>query len=339
MYERLDIADFLPKSQEGVLLDVRSPAEYASGHIPWAVSFPLFDDAERAEIGTIYKQQGNELAVKRGLEIVGPKMATMFEQAKLLSGGNTLYVHCWRGGMRSGSVAEFLHMMGLSVVTLVGGYKAYRKEVVNTFLKPWRYAVVGGKTGSGKTAVLHQLRQMGEQVIDLEKLARHKGSAFGAIGEGPQPSSEQFSNELHLIFSRMDLAKTVWIEDESIMIGKVHVPSEVFLAYRKAPLYVLEVDEAARMKQLLSDYGKADVALIIECFRRIERRLGGQHLQRALDFVENGQAEEAIKVALQYYDRAYEHDLERRTGMPIILLNELGSSPAKIASKLMALQP
>ena len=183
-------------SQNVPLLDVRSPAEFEQGHIPGAINVALFTNEERARVGTIYKTQGKDEAVLEGLRIVGPKMASIVEQALELAPERKLKVHCWRGGMRSGSVGWLLRQAGFSVEVLNGGYKAYRQKVLQELANPFNFVVVGGPTGSGKTHVLKALQNSGEQVIDLEGLAHHRGSAFGHMGLEEQPSSEYFENLL-----------------------------------------------------------------------------------------------------------------------------------------------
>ncbi|MEG1749979.1 MAG: tRNA 2-selenouridine(34) synthase MnmH, partial [Tannerellaceae bacterium] len=205
--------DFLHQSRNGVILDVRTPDEYNVGHIPNAINFPLFTNEERIVVGTAYVKQGRDIAVEKGLELVGPKMATFVRQAKALAAGRTLYIHCWRGGMRSGSMAWLLRTAGLSVQLLQGGYKAYRQSFTDQLNNiPWKLIVLGGSTGCGKTPILHALEAKGEQVLHLEGLACHKGSAFGALGEGEQPTTEQFSNLLYDEFCRFDPRRRVWCE-------------------------------------------------------------------------------------------------------------------------------
>ena len=159
-------------------------SHYASGHIPGAHNIPLFTNEERAIIGTLYVQVGKDPAVERGLELVGPKLADFVRQARELSAGKPLFLYCWRGGMRSGSMAWLFRTAGFKTFLLKGGYKAYRRSFIDLLDKyPWKIVVLGGPTGCGKTEILHRLQEKGQQVIDLEGLAHHKGSAFGALGE------------------------------------------------------------------------------------------------------------------------------------------------------------
>jgi tRNA 2-selenouridine synthase len=153
----LSTDEFLKQSKDHLCLDVRSPKEFNQGHLPHAIHLPLFDDEERAKVGTAYKQQGRQTAIELGLQIVGPKMAEFARFVKPLAPANKVFVHCWRGGMRSGSVAWMFDLLGYEVYTLKGGYKAYRNHVLTELGNPSRYVVIGGFTGSGKTAILHHL--------------------------------------------------------------------------------------------------------------------------------------------------------------------------------------
>jgi tRNA 2-selenouridine synthase len=197
--EKIHPADLWQHLTDRVLIDVRSPAEFARAHIPNAHSLPLFNDEERAKVGTMYKQMSPEAALLKGLEIVGPKMSGFVKKAIKWSPDRKVIVHCWRGGKRSGSVAWLLKFAGFDVLTIEGGYKNYRQTVLQSFdnqlLK--NMIILGGKTGSGKTYILKELEKRGEQIIDLEGLANHKGSAFGWIGENQQPTTEHFENLLH----------------------------------------------------------------------------------------------------------------------------------------------
>ncbi|MEY2794218.1 MAG: hypothetical protein RJA76_2210, partial [Bacteroidota bacterium] len=178
------------------ILDVRSPGEFKRAHIPNALSLPLFTDEEREKVGICYKHQGKEKAVELGLEFVGPKLVNFVKYAKKVAFEGEILVHCWRGGMRSASMAWLLETAGLKVFLLEGGYKSYRNFVLKIQSEPLPLRVLGGKTGSGKTELLREMKNAGFQVIDLEDLAKHRGSAFGHFGLEEQPSSEHFENLL-----------------------------------------------------------------------------------------------------------------------------------------------
>lgn len=312
MENSLPIDDFLTACKTRVLLDVRSPGEYAQGRIPGALSFPLFTDEERAQVGTFYKQKGREAAMELGLEFVGPKMAAFVRQARELAPGRLLALHCWRGGQRSGSMAWLLRQSGFDVVTLQGGYKTYRQHVLERINAPQfhRLIVVGGRTGTGKTKILHALRTLGEQIIDLERLANHKGSAFGSIGEAPQPKVEQFENELYEVVSRIDPKRRVWIENESRSIGRVFIPDGFWKKMKASTLLNIEIPDEERIQNLLTDYTATDKSDLKAAFLKIDSKLGGQHLKEALEALEHDDFAAAARIALHYYDKTYQYGLD-----------------------------
>ena len=302
---------FLEKATQWPILDVRSPAEYTAGHIPGAHCFPLFDNHERAQVGTTYKQIGSHEALLVGLELVGPKMRRLVEHAYDLAPEKKVLVHCWRGGMRSESVAWLLTTAGLTVHTLIGGYKAYRNHVLDSFKEAPRLVVLGGATGSGKTAILHALRDLGEQVIDLEALAHHRGSAFGGIGQKEQPTTEQFQNNLHRVWQSLDHTARVWVEDESFSIGSVKLPLEFWEVMQAKPLVLIEVPKPERVRRLVEEYGSLDALALERAIFTIRKRLGGVRTQTVLASLSQGRLEEVAEVLLEYYDKSYERSLRK----------------------------
>lgn len=310
MASSLNVPDFLHAARHTAVVDVRSPGEYARAHIPGAVNIPLFDNDERARVGTCYKQVGKEEAVLMGLDIVGPKLGNFVREAQGL--GRQVLVHCWRGGMRSGSMAWLFETAGLQVSTLKGGYKAYRAYVGEAWQGSQPIVVLGGLTGSGKTPTLRALAELGEQVIDLEALACHRGSAFGMLGQAPQPSSEMFENLLFEEWQRLDPTRPVWLEDESRMIGSCYLPEQLWRRMQDAPLVYLEVPLEARVEELVKDYGQYPRALLAEALGRIKKRLGGQHYQAALDDLERGDYALVARRSLVYYDKSYQLGLSKK---------------------------
>ncbi|NVK27865.1 MAG: tRNA 2-selenouridine(34) synthase MnmH [Flavobacteriia bacterium] len=299
-------------SEEFILLDVRAPSEYEAGHIPGAHSFPLFDDDERAEIGTLYKRQGKDKAVHRGLEIVGPKLAKFVTDAKNLAKDETIVLYCWRGGMRSGSMEWLLETAGLKVERIQGGYKSYRawaNQKIETYSEGAKWRVLSGMTGSGKTEVLKALAEKGEQVIDLEGLAEHRGSAFGHLLMKPQPTTEHFMNLLGKELHKLRASKPIWIEDESRLIGKVVLPNNIYDAIQSAPHYDLKVTTDQRARNLVEQYGEASADQFKSSFNSIKKRLGGLRFKEAIECVESGDLEKAATIALEYYDKTYSHAL------------------------------
>ena len=294
------------------LIDVRSPAEFKQGHIPGAINLPLFENEERAKVGTLYKQSGKLNAILKGLEIVGPKQTEIAKKAIKISKNNKIYIHCWRGGMRSESVAWLLIMVGLKCEVLEGGYRAYRRYIKSEFFKPWKFVVIGGMTGSGKTDLITNLAKKNKQIIDLEKLANHKGSAFGGIGKGNQPTTEQFENDLYEKFLVLEIKREIWIEDESKSVGKVNIPDEIFLNMRKSPVIEIKMNKKWRIQRLVKEYARLDTKHLTEAILRIQKRLGGLNTKTCLKAVENGDFEKAIELVLIYYDKAYQKGLTFR---------------------------
>jgi tRNA 2-selenouridine synthase len=335
--QRLTIQDFLSGCKNNLVLDVRSPGEYNHAHMPGAISLPLFTDEERKVVGTLYKQKSRQEAIKAGLDFFGPKMRAMVETAEEKTGsstGNTsapVYIYCWRGGMRSGAVAWLLDLYGFRVYTLAGGYKSFRKYVLDSFEKPYPFRILGGYTGSGKTEVLYTLEKNGEQVIDLEKIACHKGSAFGAHNMPAQPSQEMFENQLALELKALDalqskdsfLASTeeisIWLEDESQRIGNLNIPQGMWLAMRTAPLFFLEIPFEERLDYIVQDYGSCHPDKLIDAVNRISKRLGGVESKKTLEHLANNEIKEAFRILLHYYDKRYEKGLNNREQLSALL--------------------
>lgn len=301
------------RSRSHVLVDVRSPAEFTAGHIPRAVSIPLFTNEERADVGTIYKQVGRDQALQRGLEYVGPKLADFVTQAREASQGRPLLLYCWRGGMRSASMAWLFRTAGLDVATIAGGYKAYRKDVHGVLSAPWDLRVVAGYTGSGKTHYLHSLAEQGEQVLDIEGICRHKGSSYGALGEQPQPTTEHAMNLMADVLGGFDRTLPVWVEDESRKVGHVVLPDALFERMQRSTIVMLDVPLDIRISNLVQDYGAYARADLIEATERIRKRLGGEQCTAAVDAIRAGNLVRAVQIVLEYYDKAYGHYMAHRT--------------------------
>ena len=298
-----------------VILDTRSPSEFAKGHLPGAHVFPLFDDEERAVIGTLYKQQGQDSAVERGLELVGPKMADFVRRSRQLyqdqMDPKPLLIHCWRGGMRSGSVAWLLETAGIPVVKLQGGYKAYRQWARSELAGLSNLRILGGMTGVGKTPILHAMVDLGAQVLDLEGLADHLGSAFGNLDRHEQPSSEQFSNDCHGVIHAMDPDRPIWVEDESRVIGTVHIPEELFQVMSAAPIWEVARTDEERIQELCRIYGSAKRDTLRSAFLRIQEKLGGARCQEAIAALDGDDLPRAAAIGLGYYDKLYQHTIQR----------------------------
>jgi len=318
--QKLSVEEFVKLSLTHTVFDVRSEAEFSHAHIPGAYNLPLFNNEERAIVGTLYKQQSRELAIKKGLTYFGPKMKDMVEFVestihKHQPSNKTVLVHCWRGGMRSAGVAWLLDLYGFKVYTLVGGYKAFRNWVLNCFQHKIAFNILGGYTGSGKTIVLSALKEKGAAVVDLEGLAGHKGSAFGNIGLPKQPSQELFENKLAVEIYKTKIhhpEKPIWLEDESQRIGTVNIPQVLWGHIRTCPVYFLEIPFAARLDYLVATYGKLDKIQLGEAIQRIQKRLGGLETKTALQFLSEDNLKECFSILLKYYDKQYTKGLENR---------------------------
>lgn len=314
----INIEEFLKLSETHPILDVRTPAEFAHGHIPGAFNLPIFTNEERVIIGTLYKKEGKQPAVLKGLEIVGPKLHEFVQEAIKLNKSDTFLVHCWRGGMRSSSMAWFLETYGFKCLTLKGGYKNYRKRVLDSFKEEKQIVILGGKTGTGKTLILHELEKLNEQIIDLEKLAHHKGSSFGSLGEEEQNSQEQFENELSFQLSKINSQKKCWIENESRLIGKNIIPIGLWEQMKIAAVVTIQLPMEERVNYLIEEYGKFSRDELAEATERIGKRLGGQHVKRAIDAIGSGDYQTAFEICLVYYDKTYNYGEEKRGEEKII---------------------
>jgi len=318
--EKIPVERFVQLSYTHITIDVRSNAEYAHAHIPGAFSIPLFNDEERAVVGTIYKQQSREEAIKRGLDFFGPKMKKMLLEAEGLikeknSEDKTVLVHCWRGGMRSAAVAWLLDLYGFKVYTLIGGYKAFRNWVLNEFNKCHPFKILGGNTGSGKTIVLQSLKDLNEAVVDLEGLAGHKGSAFGNIGLPKQPSQEMFENKLAVTLNEENEKhpdKKIWLEDESQRIGTVNIPQNMWIHMRKCEIVFLDIPFSERLNYLVETYGALEWIAIKDAILRIQKRLGGLETKTAIASLEVNNFHGCFDVLLKYYDKQYRKGLDNR---------------------------
>ncbi|MCF8256093.1 MAG: tRNA 2-selenouridine(34) synthase MnmH [Flavobacteriales bacterium] len=316
----VDIHRFLQLGASIPIADVRSPGEFVAGHIPGAFNIPLFSDDERAQVGTLYKQQGRKDAIEKGLEFVGPRMLALAKRAEEVAVDGKLLVHCWRGGMRSNRMAWLFGQLGLQCTVLEGGYKAFRGHIMQQFLGPGRLLVLSGPTGSGKTDVLLALRKMGEQVIDLEGLANHRGSAFGGLGMPTQPTSEQFQNDIFTQLNALDPQRTIWIESESLTIGRAYLPVNLWNAMNAAPAIELDVPRTERVKRLVRDYGTVDTSLLAASIVKLQQNFGGDRVKKALELLETGDLATVADMLLDYYDRRYQYgrDKHRSGGLTVV---------------------
>ena len=312
--EKIGIEKFLELAVTNPILDVRSPGEFTHAHFPGAYNLPLFNDEERKVVGTAYNKQGREGAIKIGLDYFGAKMRKIVEETERIVHHRSpaiVLVHCWRGGMRSEAVAWLLNLYGFKVYMLTGGYKKFRQHVLQTFSQTLNVRILAGYTGSGKTRLLHALAKQGQTIVDLEEIAHHKGSAFGAIDLQPQPSQEMFENKLALEL-RNRLPDFIWLEDESQRIGSVILPPKLWEQMQRSPVYFLDVPFEARLQQVKKEYGNLEKQKLIEAITRIQKRLGGLETKLAIQHLMEDNLFESFRILLVYYDKCYYKSLDKR---------------------------
>ena len=347
--EKTDIETFLKLSKDFPVLDVRSPAEFAHAHMPSACSVPLFTDEQRKIIGTAYKKQSRKIAVEIGINYFSERMKSVQkETVKIIEewrkdqpvdltkkeDHSTLLIHCWRGGMRSETVAWLLSLYGYNIYVLKGGYKAIRRWTLQQLDKEYQFNILGGYTGSGKTEVLKEMIQEGIPVIDLEGLANHRGSSFGSLGQNAQPSQEMFENLLALeLWKQQKSGKVqttngapdstakpvIWLEDESRHIGSVGFPPAFWEQMRNSPVYFIDVPFEERLNFIVRTYGDFDKEKLGTCILNIQKRLGGLETRNALQFLEEGNVKDCFEILIRYYDKLYGNGLIKRENSHSVL--------------------
>lgn len=308
----LDVESFL--KTPGPLYDIRSPGEFLQGTLPGAINLPLFSDEERCAVGTVYKKVSPKAAFLLGLEYVGPKMRSFVEKVS----DNSPRLFCFRGGMRSSSMGWLFSQAGMKPLLLQGGYKAFRTFALKTLEKTYPLHILGGLTGSGKTSLLRSLKGEGVQILDLEELARHKGSAFGKMEGENQPTNEQFENLIAIDLWKMNSDTPIWVEDESRMIGSCKIPDSLYKQMQKSPFYLLQTPLEQRLALLLEDYGNHPQNHLKEAVLCIKKRLGGVRTELILQCIGDKNLTKAAELLLEYYDQAYMFSIKRSQRTPLI---------------------
>ncbi len=320
----------------GPIIDVRSPGEYENDHIPGALNVPLLSNEHRHHVGVVYKMEGQEAAIALGHKLVDPIQDSILQNLKEQTDSNKIRVYCARGGLRSQLMSRFFADHGYSVSMLKGGYKAYRQEAIDTYSLFDNLIILSGHTGSGKTEILKELANLGEQVIDLEALAEHRGSAFGSLGQDKQPSSTQFHNRIYEVLKKMDSSKRLWVESESITVGKVYIPEEFWVNMKRAKAIEIELPVEERVNHILEMYGQFELEDLSDCIKQLRRRLGDQEMRLLCALTEIGDLEPVVIRLLKYYDKAYEFSKQKRECQDYVKIPFARLKPRKIAEFLQA---
>ncbi len=319
MITQLNCKDFI--HHPGICLDVRSPMEFIESAITNAHNIPLLNDENRKAVGICYKQKGQDAAITLGYQLINPIKQQLIDQLITITAEKEIKLYCARGGLRSQKMAEFLDPIGYNVLVLKGGYKAYRNYAIKHIARFKNICILSGYTGCDKTGILEQLRLRGEQVLNLEALANHKGSAFGGLGENEQPRNTQFRNLIFESLRKYDPEKRLWIESESITIGRVSIPDELWINMLEANGIEIVLPIEKRIDFIVKSYGKFDKELLIASIQKISKRLGGQDTKALCEKTENNELHEVVERLLKYYDKAYESGRKKRNCQNYVKFN------------------
>ena len=333
--DSIPIQEFLNISKDLPVIDVRTPAEFSDGHISGAINIPIFSNEERAVVGTKYKQESRDTAIAQALEYIAEKTDQYLDELQKLTHSQEICIYCWRGGFRSEGMGHLFQTAGKKMFRLQGGYKAYRNFVLDSFKQEYKLIVIGGMTGSGKTEILEEIGKTNEQMLDLEGLANHKGSAFGALGQDDQPTTQQFENDLAAQLNIFNFEQNIWLEDESRMIGKIKIPDDLFSKIRTTIVIKIEVSKDNRINRLVKDYANFSKTDLINSINNISRRLGGLNTKLAIEAIEKEDYYIATDIILDYYDKTYTYGLEKREGQTVLPLKLDKNNPGINAEKVV----
>ncbi|OEF99270.1 tRNA 2-selenouridine(34) synthase MnmH [Vulcanibacillus modesticaldus] len=308
------------KKDHFLIIDVRSPSEFLDATIPGAINIPLFDDQERAIVGTAYKEQGPDKAKEIGLQIVSPKIPQLIHKIKAALAGNKIPLFfCWRGGMRSKTMATLYDLMFQDAYRLEGGYRAYREYIlkqIDEFEIKIPTFVLHGMTGVGKTSILHKLEQMGVTVVDLEGLAGHRGSIFGGIGNVNPVNQKTFDSKIYEIFKQIKKARAIVIEAESKRIGKILVPDNILKAKENGYHILINADINVRIERIIEEYNpEKNKDSISEAITKILKRIPTEHRESITSALERDDFYTIVDIMLNYYyDPRYRHSTTQYQG-------------------------
>ena len=324
------------------IIDVRSPIEFEKSHWPGAINIPLFSDSERDLIGKSYKKESRLKAIFNGLKVTIPNTTKLLETilkttTKEKEATKSLRIYCWRGGMRSNTFAWLARTIGIETYLLKGGYKSYRKWVLNQFEADLPIRLVGGKTGTRKTDLLNYVKNENIHIIDLEGIANHRGSSFGSLGMDKQPSTQQFENCLaeSLEEYKDSNAIEIWLEAESSNLGKCRIPNSLYKKMKEAPIIEVIRTKKERVNNLVNIYSQNSQNELKDAVGRISKRLGPQRTKEAIKAIEKKDWSKACEAMLDYYDRCYDYELKKIKNINSIDISglDLKSSLIKILNE------
>ena len=319
MESLISVEQYLENRQQYYLVDVRSPGEFLLSQIPGAVNLPLFTDEERAHVGTTYWQEGADQAKLVGLSLVSPRLPQMVEQIIKGAAGRDIVLYCWRGGMRSRSVFSLLQSLGYPAKQLVGGYKAFRRQVVRYFANKRitiPVYVLNGLTGVGKTLIIHKLQEMGVGALDLEGFANHRGSAFGSVGLGQPRSQKDFDALLFLALIDLDDADYLVVEGEGKRIGPVILPDFLYDAMLAGRHILLEAGLPVRVERILQEYRGTlnNTEELASAVLSLQQKLGKDKCEGLASQIQRGDYLLAAQVLCTDYYDLYYRDSRKRQG-------------------------
>ncbi len=312
-------ADRLFELRDPLVIDVRSPCEHDAEYIPNSVNIPLLEDEERVVVGTIYATEGEMVARRKALKIISPKIPDIVDRIiELKQPGQHIVVHCWRGGLRSETVASFLTVVGIDCWRLSGGFKAWRKHVIEDFTGDkytFQSIVLHGQTGAGKSEILCALEKLGGQVLNLEVIANHRGSVFGALGLQAQPTQKNFESEVWLKLREFKDGP-VFLEAEGRKIGKLSLPDFLVERINRGRRILVDCSIDTRVQRIVKDYagifseGVKQEAL--SSMQLLRERIGAKRTQEIIALGMNGHLPEAVEALLtEYYDPMYDKQIAK----------------------------
>lgn len=312
--ETITFEEYL-KEKNAILIDVRTPKEFTIDHVPNTVNIPVLLDEERVDVGTTYVQVSKEKAKELGVQYISKRLPEIFKQVQELSKKySKLIFMCARGGMRSSTIASLFSSLGYKTAKLSGGYKEYRSYIrsqIPDLNKNFKYIVVHGKTGVGKTKVLNRMIDLGVSVMDLEKMAAHKGSFFGGLGEELPQSQKRFDGEV-FEYLRTCTTKYIVVESESKRIGNVYIPESVYQAMMAGTHLYIDTSIANRLDILMEDYTNVPMNQIKDCLLKVGRYVSKEKMKIYLDLLEEKKLRELSELLIkQYYDPLYSVSIEK----------------------------